>query len=607
MKISTAKALLLLLTLSTASQASELMDLSENYATGYLRHMSEHISDVNKSAELEMNIKVAVSELSRLQSKKNALQSEQDSAQSKKTQLKTKLQSLESEISSTQSRIAFLLSEFYPEFSSVSALSQGIEEQRNFLNGNIQIVQDEINNRAAPFQSRINLLTSENEQKNRQLSQLAAEKADYSKKLAAAQSERRELNQKIKELRERMSNSAKLDSEIASAQVEYEEAKKKKGDSKCILGGLFSSKCRAYSKAKDKLNDLKDIKSGKTLAAAQSDLDQEVLKIKDYQQKIERTISREEGILVDVKSNQHEISQLESRIARATDSLRLELVQRRTELNAFESSLGNAQRILSLESEESSLRSQRSSTYSQLASLERRMQELPTELSEISSQVSAQALKVSSAQAEDSFAKDQIKKLKEELLIQESDLKVALLQSSEVEVSTFQGNFPEEKIYASRDWSFAKSEGSIFDQGATTCVAKTQAKSAKGSVGQLSIGKVLQSHSQSEPTVFVKIKTGKFDEASTTAKLMTITLPTSSESFTMNLVPSLSTSDELIFMAQIQDRAKLIKIILAEYSVKGSLNHGEESFTFSLLGSTNTIKAASSSLAESCEGIDIID
>ena len=236
------------------------------------------------------------------------------------------------------------------------------------------------------------------------------------------------------------------------------------------------------------------------------------------------------------------------------------------------------------------------------------MAQLPQEISTTQSAIQrAQAL-VSSSQAEHSFAKEQINKHKEELLIAQSDLQVALhSESEEVEVERINANFPAQKIYSSRDWSFSKSQGSVFDQGSETCIAETKTKSSQGSTGALSVGKVLFSHEASEPTVFIKVSTNKFDQDTTSAKIITVTLPTSSDSFTMNLVPSLSSSDELIFMAKVEDREKLIKVILAEYSIKASVNHGEESFTFSLMGSTNTIKAADQSLASSCEGIAILD
>ena len=609
MNLSVTKSIILstLLTLSIGTQASDILDISENYSSQYLRHMGEHISDVHEVSELDLHLRTANAEVSRLLSKKSALESELNSAQSKKLGLQSQRSALQDEIENTQMRIEFLLEEFYPQYSSVAALKQGIARERKQLVDALEYVKTQIEDRSAPFQKRIDILTSENNNNQQLLRSVISGKNSNSSKLSSALRDKKSLESKIAALRRQMSNRAQLNAQVAKSKTEYEKAKDKKGDRKCILGGLFSSKCRAYLKAKEAYEEIKDIQSGKTLASKQNDLKQKNTQITGNEQQLARAVARERSLNASIKSNQQEIASQETLISRVTASLRPQLIMRRNDLNAFDASLGNAKRIYSYQDEIANKRGSLSRVNNQITTLNQRIPLLPSEINAVASQIEVKKAQSASAQAEFSFAQSQIEKRKEDLLISESNLKVALLNNGQVAVGMDKTSFEQRSIYSNRDWSFSKSEGSVFDQGSTTCVAQTKALGDKGNEAALSIGKVLVSHESSEPTVFIKLTTDKIDQEFTSAKVMTVSAPNSSKSFKLNLVPNLSNSDELIFMVELEQREELIKVILAEYSVQASLNYSEDNFTFSLLGSTKTIKSDQSSLASQCEGIDIVD
>ncbi len=607
LKLTKKLALTALLTTGTLTHAADLMDKSESYSSKYLRHMSEHISDVNHSKSLESEVSGLSSQLSRLQNQKQALENELQSAKTKKSQLQAQKQSIQSDISNTQMRIQFLLEEFYPRYSSVNDLKQGIQSERIRLESRVGVIQDEIAQRSSPFLKRIDIIEADTNQKQQLLSQTISDKKSNQSRLNSSVNELKKLEQKIAALKKQMANKVKLNADVAAAEAKYKKAKDRKGDRKCILGGLFSSKCRDYFKAKDELSEIKDIQSGKTLANKEKDLAQEKTKIIGYKQKIEKAAQRERQLNASIRANQNEVFDQQERIARVTASLRPALIQSRSDLREFEASLGNANRIFSYEDEVASLKSKHSYVNGQIQNLNSRIPALPSEIAAKGAQVSEKTHEFHKAQAELSSSKEEIQNDKSELLMAQSELKVALLQTDEVDVNIDLPFFSENQVYSERDWSFSMAEGSVFQQGSTTCVAKTKATSKKGDLGSLSVGKVLTSHEDSEPTVFIKVETKKADELTTKAKSITVTAPNSSREFKLNLVPGLSTSDELIFVVEIDQREDLIAVILAEYSLKGSLDQGEDTFIFSLMGSTKAIKSSDSSLSAQCGGISIID
>ena len=608
MKFSGLKSILFSMSMTLSVQANDLLDLSQTYSDSYVSHMNYRFSDLSDRDDLQAELSKSTQELSALRSSLAQLEREQSQSQRNLEALKQKRNLLSSETSELQQRIQFLLSEFYPQHGSVASLRQGIQSQRQFHRENIRIVQDEIDKRAKPFQDRIDLLSNENSHNQKLLAQLNQDKSNYNRNLSSALREKESLTKKEAALKRRMANRAALNAEVAQAQKKYEEAKKKKGDRKCILGGLFSSKCRDYLKAKEALADIKEIQSGKRLREVQNDLKQANLKITDNRTRLDRTIARQRSIEGQVKTNQNEILGLEARITRVTSSLRSELIQRRVDLNQFESSLTNANRIFDHQNTLTQKRSDLNAVKGEISTLQSQIPLFPSRIAATQSDIRIQSSEVSANQAALLSFETQLRKKKETLLISENQLKVALASVESVELPYRAENFPAQRIYSSRDWSFDMTEGSVFDVASTTCMAKTSASSSSGLQGHLLVGKVLLSHGRSEPAVAIQLKADLGSSQTTDLKAIQVSVPNSSKSYSFNLVPSLSSSDgELIFMAELGGREELIKVILAEYSLKAVVESSQESLIFSLLGSTNTLKASSQSLAKRCGGIEIAD